>query len=530
MAPNDRLSQFKNRGKDLETNRNRRKDDVIELRKARKDEQLSKRRNVAMVEPTSDTDETDQLDQSSPQPGQNVAVTDIEKLVQGMHSNDLDEVYRSTHLARKILSRERNPPIDKFIAFNAVPRLVQLLERDDRPDLQFETAWALTNIASGNSEQTECVVKSGSCDHFIRLLSSPAINVAEQAVWALANIAGEGPAYRDMIIDLGVVPALTRLVKPTAAPSFLANVAWCLSNLCRNKNPPPPLHAIQACLPSVKQLLMHDSPSVVSDACWSLSYISDGDNDRIQMVLSLGILDRIVALARNSNDRNLAIPALRTLGNIVTGTDDQTQVVIDHGALLAFKHLLLHPTLNLRKEVSWALSNITAGRKEQVQAVIDNGLLSLLIDLLKNGDSRTQKEACWAVCNLTCSGTVEQIACLFKEGGMQPLVDMLGRQDTKITGVILDSIQNILRAADSLNRKEALCEILEEYGLVDHLERLQMHSNIEIYEMAAKLIEEHWGGEEDETAAPDSTTADGTEFDFNPNGSDGAGNPPPISF
>lgn len=163
-------------------------------------------------------------------------------------------------------------------------RLVELLKQDDRPDLQFETAWALTNIASGNSEQTDCVVKAGSCDHFIRLLSSPAINVAEQAVWALANIAGEGPTYRDMIIDLGVVPALTRLVTPTASTSFLANVAWCLSNLCRNKNPPPSIAAVQACLPSVKQLLLNDSPSVVSDACWSLSYISDGDNDRIQLV------------------------------------------------------------------------------------------------------------------------------------------------------------------------------------------------------------------------------------------------------
>ena len=80
MAPNDRLSQFKNRGKDLESNRNRRKDDVIELRKARKDEQLSKRRNVALVEAESDPEENDF---SSPQQGNNTAVTDIEKLVHG---------------------------------------------------------------------------------------------------------------------------------------------------------------------------------------------------------------------------------------------------------------------------------------------------------------------------------------------------------------------------------------------------------------------------------------------------------------
>ena len=37
------------------------------------------------------------------------------------------------------------------------------------------------------------------------------------------------------------------------------------------------------------------------------------------------------------------MPALRTLGNIVTGTDEQTQVVLDHGILLHLITLLHHP-------------------------------------------------------------------------------------------------------------------------------------------------------------------------------------------
>ena len=63
-----------------------------------------------------------------------------------------------------MLSRERmyvwrNPSIDDVIRSGILSRLVAFLDRDDDRKLQFEAAWALTNIASGASHQTSAVVK-----------------------------------------------------------------------------------------------------------------------------------------------------------------------------------------------------------------------------------------------------------------------------------------------------------------------------------------------------------------------------------
>lgn len=50
---------------------------------------------------------------------------------------------------RRLLSLENDSPLQKVIDNNLVPHLIRNLNRDDFPQLQFESAWCITNIACG---------------------------------------------------------------------------------------------------------------------------------------------------------------------------------------------------------------------------------------------------------------------------------------------------------------------------------------------------------------------------------------------
>jgi hypothetical protein len=211
-------------GLDADDTRKQRANKGVELRKAKKEEGLLKRRNMVTVDPGLLDGED-----AAPPPTQGelgtCAVTALGFVTRNGPPEEFDECLNAVRKLRKLLSIPHCPPIDDVIEANLVPAFVTMLAHPN-DQLQFEAAWCLTNIASGTAEQCEIVVSQNAVPSLVNLLASPAIHVSEQAVWALGNIAGDCAQMRDIVLKAGAMERVLALVEvhppPTLCPSLHA--------------------------------------------------------------------------------------------------------------------------------------------------------------------------------------------------------------------------------------------------------------------------------------------------------------------
>ncbi|KAE8712358.1 Importin subunit alpha-1b [Hibiscus syriacus] len=481
LRPSSRTEVRRNRYKvavDAEEGRRRREDNMVEIRKSKREESLQKKRREGL--------QAQQLPASLQSSNVEKKLESLPSMVAGVWSDDGAAQLEATTQFRKLLSIERSPPIEEVIQSGVVPRFVEFLMKEDFPQLQ--------------------------------LLGSPSDDVREQAVWALGNVAGDSPRCRDLVLSHGALMPLLAQLNEHSKLSLLRNATWTLSNFCRGK-PQPPFDQVRPALPALERLIHSNDEEVLTDACWALSYLSDGTNDKIQAVIEAGVCPRLVELLLNPSP-SVLIPALRTVGNIVTGDDYRLRHSLRFCFILKFCLLTHNHKKSIKKEACWTISNITAGNKEQIQAVINAGIIVPLVSLLQNAEFDIKKEAAWAISNATSGGTHDQIKYLVSQGCIQPLCDLLAFPDPRIITVCLEGLENILKVGEAEKAASGgeinnCAQWIEDAEGLEKIENLQSHDNNEIYEKAVKILETYWLEEDEETLPSGDATQQNFQFGGN---------------
>lgn len=490
---------YKNEGRTAEENRRKREDVTVQLRKNKRDDQLAKRRNL----PADSINDDGEL--STPPP--TVPPTMDWPNALGRLRDPATKLLTLVEL-RKVLSQEPFPPIDDVITAGLVPDLVAMLKNETDIEVLMEVSWCITNVASGTTDQTWELIRCDTVPVLLQLVADGKHDeLRSQAAWALGNIAGDCFSFRNTLLNSGTMAVLLNAITGDKEPpmALLRNAVWAVSNLNRHKDSPPQWEMVRPCIPVLGHLLKTcDDTEVISDCCWACSYISDGDNERIQELINVGLVPTLIRLLAHS-DIKVVAGAVRAIGNVVTGDDVQTQAVLDAGVLPHLRRLLRCDHEQIHKEACWTISNIVAGNEHQLQMVLDEGIMPLVFEHAVVGNFKTRREATWAVANATSSASLAQLALLVDMDIFLPLCTNLALEDAKVLLVCLNGLHNLLRygkqIAQETGKHNFVAEQVEMTGALDRLEALQTHPNVEVYNCVHTIMDSFFVDDDMETCS-----------------------------
>ncbi|CAG8543403.1 21981_t:CDS:10 [Cetraspora pellucida] len=328
---------------------------------------------------------------------------------------------------RKYLSLQNvDERVDNVLALEIIPLLIEFLESYHDNLLQYETAWIITNIAAGSTQHTQTLVAGDVTQHLIKVLTtSTNIEVQTQIIWALGNIAGDGAVFRDIILSAGVIEPLLYILTHYDKYDYMAVriTVWATANMCRGcRCSDPSWSLITPAFPILGAMVQLNDIEIISDAC------------------------------EESLTSAVHLPVLRTLVNIASGAEKQTQSVIDAGALTVLtSSFLTTKNLTLRRDACLAVSNVAAGTYKQVNAVLtEPNLIESIVALLWDSDMKVVKEACWVLSNSTSLHNPNHIQIILQHDIITPTLHHLRNPATphEILNKLIDTLVNILSVGD----------------------------------------------------------------------------------
>ena len=136
----------------------------------------------------------------------------------------------------------------------------------------------------------------------------------------------------------------------------------------------------------------------------------------------------IVQLCKHmlSDNLHLVQPALRTIGNILTGKQEHVAAALEAGALDNLVVLAKRGKSFLRKEIMWAMSNICADSEHAVGEFVRSDAFAITLSMCCDANPDVRREANFAVVNALTTGEGAHVLHMMgHESLMGVLVDAL---------------------------------------------------------------------------------------------------------
>ncbi|KAJ6237576.1 importin subunit alpha-8 [Anaeramoeba flamelloides] len=479
-----------------DSSRDKRIEMTIKISKDKRENRLRKRRNLVQISQQKKIETSTDQDEIPP-------VEDLPIFIEQVKSEELDVCYQGTRAIRLLLSEETDPPIDLILESGAPQYIAEFLLMDDYHNLQFESTWAISNLCSDSTSQTKQIVDLGVIPKFVDLISSPDIRISEQAMWGLANIAGDNTLFRDRVLEQkNIIQNISNVFSRKDITINVAKTAsWALSNLVEGV-PRPKLELVKDVVPIFKMLLNEDSLDLVIDACWAFSKICQLNKEIINIILASDIIPIFVDYLSAENI-SLKEPSIRIIGALLSGNHLQTEKVLEYQIIDPLKVLISDKSVSIRYKAIWAISNITAGSLEQIKKILTCGIIPLLVTLFKFDINPIKKEICWALSNVVYSEYEENLRLLIKEGVCELFGESLSLPYVEVVQIALESIIKLLKfgkaeAERTNSNYNEIAKKIIEINAAETIDNLQDDENKLIKSQAQHIIANYLSNNEED--------------------------------
>jgi len=330
-----------------------------------------------------------------------------EVLQRGTNKEQLDTLNK----IRKASSVEIDPPLDLIIKSELVPMLMKWDKEHETPEASLQDIlWTLANIASGNSNETMYMVHQGGIEYFMEWSSYSSESIYSQALWGLANIAGESSKFRDFLLDKGGLRRCLDIYykrRETMKIETKRTIAWLVNNLCRNK-PSVVFQKVEEALPYLADSLKDQDHDVVVENLWACAYLTEIHEDAIRALVNKHIINQVVGhITANVERLTVVTPALKTLANVVTGSEEVTEKLLNMNIVPTVASLLTSEKPVIRREACFFFSNVVAGSQSHINFVFNMpNFLSTIVNIIQTDEASVVNEAIWIIANSLMGNTI----------------------------------------------------------------------------------------------------------------------------
>lgn len=380
--------------------------------------------------------------------------------------------------------------------------------------LQLESVWSLTNITSGDSDQTAAVVAADAIPPLVALLRSPSVDVQLQSAWTISNIACDSARCRDLVLAADAMQPLLALDSPEATIPLKQQVAFAIKALCCGQ-PPPEFAIVQTTIPVLARLIDTSDVEVLSSACGALAFLSDDASSQLHQLtasVEAGLVPRLLQLLTHTNPDVLS-SALTIIRRIAGGREDHVATLLTSEELPSHEQplwplrtLISHARPAIRKDALSTIALLVAGGKsDRVELLFSLFLLAPLLMCARNDgeEMKIRHQAASAIASAADNASDDQLRRIVRTGHLQPLCRLLiDCRDPELLLCSLRCLESILRVgrSDALaagqSPESEFAVAVRLFRACDRLEQLYCHEDESVRERAELILHTYFELEE----------------------------------